>query len=460
MSVESLRSRIAAGENETTEFKSTAHANVIGPAICAFLNADGGTVFCGVTDEGELVGVPDARAAAQALELSLKKTISPTPYLTADTVTIGGVEIVVLDVPKGSDPPYVRAGAVWVRSGLESRPATIEALRAMLRLQGESPERWERRLSPSMAEEDLDFDEVRATVREAEESGRFSFTEPADDRLVLKDLSVLAPLGITNAGDALFSTAPIRRHPQCRVQLLVFEGDKAGSEYADNRLFKGPMVRVCRSVVDAIEATNSVRSRFLAGSLQRVDQPAYDSDAIREGVVNAFVHRDYEAYSGGLKVSVYRDRIEIWNSGTLPQGLKPIDLRRDHASILVNPDIAQVFYLRGFMERVGRGTELIAKASKRLGALPPQWRDSGTGVTLTIYSSHRQPEPRREPNARQRALLASLEIGEVISLRDYQRRFAGSISERQARRDLDDLVKNGYIEVLGAGPSTAYRRDR
>lgn len=460
MSIESLQARIAAGENQMTEFKTSADVEVVGPAACAFLNAEGGRIFCGVTDEGRLSGVPNAVAAARKLELTLKRSISPTPYLTADAVTIEGTDVVVLDVPQGSDPPYVHGGAVWIRSGVQNRPANIQRLRAMLQSQGEAIERWERRLSPSMTGEDLDIDEVRATVREAEESGRFSFSKPADDQLVLKDLSVLLPAGFTNGGDALFSQAPMRRHPQCRVQLLVFAGEKSDSEYLDNRTFKGPLVRACREVVAAIESTNSVRSIFHAGALQRWDQPAYDPDAIREGVVNAFVHRDYEAYSGGLKVSVYRDRIQIWNSGTLPEGLKPSDLKRDHPSILVNPDIAQVFYLRGFMERVGRGTELIAKASKRLGATAPQWRDTGTGVMLTIYSSHREQEVQRSLNERQRALLGTVAIGDMISLREYVSKFAGTISDRQARRDLDELVKAGYVEVVGAGPATAYRRDR
>ena len=460
MSIESLLGRIAAGENATTEFKRSPEPDVVGTAACSFLNAAGGTVFCGVTEEGELVGVPHAEAAARRLELELKNAISPTPYLTADAVRIGETEIVVLDVPEGRDPPYVHKGAVWIRSGGESKPATIQKLRAMLQAQGEAEQRWERRLSPLMTEEDLDVDEIRATVREAEESGRFSFSNADDNRLVLKDLSVLLPFGFTNAGDALFSRAPMRRHPQCRVQLLVFADEKSGAEYLDNRVFEGPLVRACRDLVAAIDPLNSVRSVFRSGEIQRVDQPAYDADAIREGIVNAFVHRDYEAYSGGLKVSVYGDRIEIWNTGTLPQGLKPADLRRDHPSILVNPDIAQVFYLRGFMERVGRGTELIAKNSRRLGAAAPQWRDTGTGVTLTIFSSHRETASERPPNSRQQALLDALSVGETLALRDYVSAFAPGISDRQARRDLDELVRWGYMAVVGAGPSTAYRRDR
>ena len=157
-------------------------------------------------------------------------------------------------------------------------------------------------------------------------------------------------------------------------------------------------------------------------------------------------------------MSVYRDRIEIWNSGSLPEGLTPSDLRRDHDSILVNPDIVQIFYLRKWMERLGRGTEFIVRASKRLGAPPPQWRDQASGVTLTIHSAHAQRPGRATPNSRQAALLSALGIGEAISVRDYVAQFGMGITDRQGRRDLDDLVRSADLIVEGAGPATVYRR--
>jgi ATP-dependent DNA helicase RecG len=460
MSMESLRSRIAAGENKTTALVESAQLDSVGPIVCSFLNSDGGTVVCGVGAEGDIVGIERAAISeARNLELELKKAISPTPFVTAGAAGVEDKDIIVLEVPQGLDRPYVFEGAVWLRSEGRSITADSDALRAMLQSREVSSERWERQLSPIMAEDELDLDEIRATVREAEESGRFSFSDPSDTRLVLKDLAVLLPPGFTHAGDVLFSRTPARRHPQCRVQLLVFGGEKTDPEYVNNRTFEGPLVRTCRELISAVEATNMTRSVFRPGEVQRVDQPAYDADAIREGVVNAFVHRDYSAYSGGLKVSVYTDRIEIWNSGALPEGLKPSDLRRDHPSILINPDIAQVFYLRGFMERIGRGTELIAKASRRLGAASPHWRDSGNGVTLTLFSSHAR-QNRLVLNRRQQSLLEELAMGNAISLREYVHRYGEGVTDRQGRRDLDELVKSGKLTVEGAGRSTVYRRER
>lgn len=458
MNADALRKLLAGGEDATLEFKSSARTDAVGRAACGMLNAQGGTLVVGVGDDGRPVGLKNAQDVARELELFLKDRISPRPVLATHVVELGEIECVVVEISKTPDGPYVFEGGVWLRHGVETRAATSSELRALLSAEGE-PERWERRISPLMTDDDLDNDEVRSTVREALQEGRFSFSDPDDTRLVLKDLSAVAPGGYTQAGDALFGRYPGRRHPQCRAQFVVFAAAKSDGEYLDNRWFEGPLVRVCTELAGAVNAASPRRSTFEGDDLRRRDQPAYDALAIREGIVNAFVHRDYSAYSGGLRVSMYPDRLEIWNSGSLPVGLTTRDLRREHPSILVNPDIAQVFYLRGLMERLGRGTEFIATASRRIGAAAPTWKDAPTGVVLTMFSAHRTVE-RQDLNTRQRSLLDALEQGEALPLREYLARFAGSITDRHGRRDLDELVKGGFLVVEGAGPSTVYRRKR
>ena len=90
---------------------------------------------------------------------------------------------------------------------------------------------------------------------------------------------------------------------------------------------------------------------------QRITRPTFPSNSLEEGIVNALVHRDYASSSGSVSVSVYPDRLEIRNSGRLPKGLTAkMREMAQHASILINPDISHIFYLRGLTERVVRGT--------------------------------------------------------------------------------------------------------
>lgn len=460
MTVDTMKRRLSDGEDATVEFvRDLRSPGLIARTVCAFMNGEGGTIYCGVDKKGKAVGISgDAEAVARKLEFDLKKLISPSALFTATAAAVDDRELVIVDVPQGKDRPYVVEGGVWLRRGAATKPADITTLKAMLREQADTPERWERRLSPSMTMDDLDIDEVRITVREAEELQRFDFSDRRDDLAVLMDLAVYSGSGFTQGGDVLFSRAPSRRHPQCRVQYVRFAGDKADDVYQDNRTFDGPLVRVCNQLIEAISAASPMRSVFVAGEARRLDQPAYDLTAVREGIVNAFVHRDYSAYSGGLRVSVYGNRIEIWNSGRLPEGLTPGALRREHPSILINPDIAQVFHLRDLMERIGRGTEKIVKASKRIGAPPPQWRDSPTGVTLTLFAATPTASGKSvELNERQNQLLLDLQPGETISPREYQERYAAAVSARQARRDLEELEGLGWLRREGQTRSIVYR---
>ena len=87
--------------------------------------------------------------------------------------------------------------------------------------------------------------------------------------------------------------------------------------------------------------------------LYRLDRPAYPWPAVREAIVNALVHRDYSAFDGGMSLAIYDRRIEFWNSGHLPDEMTVDDLRIAHPSRPTNPDIAQVCFLYGLMERLG-----------------------------------------------------------------------------------------------------------
>jgi ATP-dependent DNA helicase RecG len=458
MSAEALRARIAAGEDESTIFVSGVdNLEKLGRAVCALLNTHGGMIVCGVRD-GAPVGLAKINDDTIAeVENHLRQAISPLALFMVNSVDLDEHRLVVIEVPQAKDRPYVVDGGVWLRAGGQVVAADIATLRQMLRGHADTPLRWERRISTTMTYEDLDIGEVRATVRDALKSKRSTFGDDDDELILLSQLAAYQPSGFTHGGDVLFSRNPGLRHPQARVQLVVFSGDKTSDDFTDNRWLEGPLVRVCRELLAAVGALNAVKSSFEETGNRR-DRPSYDARALREGIVNAFVHRDYAAYSGGLRVSVYPSRIEIWNSGRLPETLTPGAMQRGaYESIPTNPDIAHVFYLRGMMERIGRGTELIMGTSKLLGAPSPVWRDASTGVTLIIYSANAAPELAEPLNRRQEQLLADLAPGQTMTLKTFHERYAADVSERQARRDLVELVRRSVLRQEGRGPSTIYR---
>jgi ATP-dependent DNA helicase RecG len=128
------------------------------------------------------------------------------------------------------------------------------------------------------------------------------------------------------------------------------------------------------------------------------------------------------------------------------------DLKSSHHSRPHNPGIAHVFFLRGFVERIGSGSIRMVEECRRAGLPDPQWREDSGGVSVTF----RRGLVSSDLNERQRTLVQALQPHETINSAEYREKF--EVSERQARSDLSGMVEHGYLRRIGAGRATQYER--
>ena len=446
------------GKPARTEFLASAEPmDAVARAVCAFLNTDGGVVIAGV-DESRKPNGSATQAQADALHKFLRKSITPSVlYDVAFDGTSGG-SVVTVNVPAGPDRPYVFSGAVYLRKGKDNPPATASDLRELVESSRESSARWERQASVGMEVEDVDRTLLNETVRKAQDRRGVSFADSNDPLATLRQLSLLQSGQLTNAADVLFGKHVARRHPQTRLRAVCYATDRADN-FVDEQLYEGPAFKLLEDAIAFIRRNVSIAAEFREGQLPRDTKPKYPFNALREGLVNALVHRDYAAFSGSVSLSIYPDRVEIWNTGRLPRGLSPRDLLlASHPSILVNPDMGHVFYLHELMERVGRGTYKIAQECRDLGLRVPEWKNDGAGVRLTMFAGSAAASGASELNDRQQKLLDTLKSGESIGAAQYVERFGQGVTPRQARRDLTDLESRGLLVRHGAGPKTTYKR--
>lgn len=431
----------------------------IAQSVCAMLNSKGGTVFVGVDEKGHVIG-DISEHNLKRVQSFLHEQIIPQVLFTVNLDKVDQKNIISVDVPEGNDQPYVFNGTVFVRSGgtTRTRVANAETMREMVERRSHETERWERRIADSLEISELDVELINEMVRRAQDRRGYRFENPNDLLTVLTDLSLSRFGQLTNAADVLFGRRVAMRHPQTRLRAVRFETDR-GDTFIDEQLFEGPASVLLEEAMTFMKRHIPIRAEFKPGQLARESRPEYPFYSLREGLVNALVHRDYASFSGGVSVSIYPSRIEIWNSGHLPKGLTPKKLQASiHDSILVNPDVSYVFYLYELMERVGRGTFKIVQECREMGMKLPEWRDAVSGVRLTFYGSADRLAAAIRTNERQESLLKTLSIGERIKTLEFFNRFGGGVSERQARRDLKELEEYGYLERIGAGPTTAYER--
>ncbi|WP_044302183.1 ATP-binding protein, partial [Rhodopirellula sallentina] len=224
----------------------------------------------------------------------------------------------------------------------------------------------------------------------------------------------------------------------------------------DDRQLDGHAFDLLDSAMQFLEDHVKVISEVTSSSMERKKASEYPMVALREGIMNAIAHRDYAGFDSGMAISVYPERIEIWNSGRLPEGWTPSRLSRPHPSMPRNPDLCQVLFLRGLVERIGSGTLRILEVCRSSKLPKPRWSSDITGVTLTLFNG--KPLSTLNLNQRQIELLNALETGQKLKPRDYYSQRGGEASQRHLQRDLSELMAGGWLEKKGKGPSTTYIR--
>lgn len=454
-----LERQIKKGESkELVLLRSSEDHERITTHVVGLLNSGGGSVALGVDDSGNPLGLSNPVDSAHRIALYLRKMISPRPLLSVTAEEAFGLQIILIEVPGGRDMPFLYDGRVFLRRGKATVLADAEDLQEIFQRQTPEAVRWERRASPTLRIEDLHHEQIETTVQKALAEGRFRFTDSGSTETVLGELGMLSGGVLTNAADVCFGQKPATRHPQVRLRAYAFQSDKRGDEYLDQDDFNGPLANVLASAVAFLQRNASTAAMFLPESIERKNVAAYPAKAVREGLVNALAHRDYSSFSSGASLLVYPDRVEIWNSGKLPEGWKVSKLSKNHPSIPRNPDIANFLFIRSLMEQVGRGTQRMIEDCREAGLPAPTWRVDEDGITVTLYSLTSRNAPAADLGERQLRMLKELKAGETIRLREYIQQFASDVTERQAQRDLHELREAELLRLEGGGRSAHYVR--
>jgi ATP-dependent DNA helicase RecG len=450
-----IRTLLRQGESETLEFKTaTADQITIAKTICAFANTKGGTVIVGVTNHGEVQGVKDADQRNMMLRKEVRNLISPQPYIASAVVEVSkGKKVIVLEVPASEDTPYTCQNRIFVRQAGGTVEAGGDVIRQLITERHPKYMRWERQLALGSTLGDLDSKEILLTARIGAETNLADFGPSFTAHSVLEELGLVDGDTVSNGAIVLFGNRPSMRMPQTRIRAVRYSGS-GRDNLADNRVFEGNAFALLKKATSFLEAHVPVQSAIPTDRIRRKEAPAVPFPAVREALLNAVAHRDYAAQDGGIIISVYSDRVEIWNSGSLPEGMSPSDLKTMSVSRPHNPDMAHVLLIRGYMERVGSGIQRILAAFRLQGLPEPEWKAMGGGIVVVL----RWRKPQVEINERQRRLLKVLGSGEMVNITKYMKEYAKDVKERQARSDLRELVDLGYLQVRGRGRSTEYVR--
>lgn len=447
---------VAQPESKTLEFKRdlSSLTNVL-KTIVAFANTAGGVLIIGRSSDGELYGIEDPFAAEEQLANAVANNIYPSILPEIAIATVEGKNLLVVQVAHWKGPFYLKKegapGGVYIRLGSTSRPANPDTLAEMKRQ--ESYSSYDQEPLISLNEGDLDESQIQEVF--AKKGKSIDQQKMVSLALLAEDNHRLVP---TIGGLILFGKEKqrLRYAPDAQVSCARFRGvDK--THIIDRFEETGTILDAVESVPKFIARNTRLAANITA--TRRVDIPEYPPLAIREALINALVHADYTIKGLHTRISIFDDRLEIFNSGMLPFGYTMEDFFKG-VSRPRNRVVARTFRELDLMEEWGSGYRRIVSECEKGGYPYPVWSESATWMVVTFYPHPETalPEKTRDnqlTSRQERILNIVLERG-PLSASEVENQLRESISSRTVSRELAYLRNLGLILSVGQGASTRW----
>ena len=319
-------------ESQTIEIKSAEHGcpTRLFDTLSSFSNQDdGGIIIFGIDEKDNFAikGVYDAQDLQKKVTEQCKQ-MEPAVRALFTMCEIGEKILVSAEIPgvDVSDRPvfYKGVGRIkgsYIRVGESDEPMSeyeiysYEAFRKRIRDDIRIVEGAKIQL----------FDEKRmAEYLSRVKSERKNLADNVSDDEILELMGVTSDGTPTLAGLMTFSKYPQTYFPQLCITAVALPGTEMGEtgtdgeRFIDNKRITGAIPDMLEEAVEFVR-TNSRTKTIIDDNGKRVDKNEYPIKAVREAILNALVHRDYSIYTENtpIRIEMYRDRMEVTNSGGL-----------------------------------------------------------------------------------------------------------------------------------------------
>ena len=394
MTIDDIQRLIQNDETRTLELKKTTGELKDGMrSACAFLNTAGGWLLFGIAPTSlQILGQQVTESTRREIAHELTK-LEPSIDLPVEYVDIPGREgfqviAIRLDGASFGEVPYTYDGKPYLRveSTTIVMPRDIFEERLMRSRLKHYP--WEGQICEDITIADLDEQRIRGSVRLGVERGRMPATSLTDttERLV-EELKLTKKGQLKNAAAALF-LRDTRDFPQFLLRMARFRGtDKM--EFIDNQ-------RAYGNFFDLLDAGMAFFFKHLSLSgkivgFMREEKLEIPAVALREALTNALCHRQFHSPSGSVGIAIYDDRVEIENTGHLPEELTVETIKTNHQSFAQNPLIADILFKTTFLENWGSGVSRMMEACVEAGLPEPKYGTNGLFVWITFYRTTSKP---------------------------------------------------------------------
>lgn len=374
-------------ESEILEFKAEEGADprrsleMLADAVVCLANAEGGEIVFGVangrTGTDAFAGV-SAKSTVDVVRRGIFDRTRPSLSVPVSEVHEGPSRLIVITVPKGAVYYANGAGTATRRVGTECRPFPPEEQRQAMAARGLYD--WSAELT-DVGYEALAAEEITRARRLLQLAGREDLAR-SDERKLARDLRLANSRGrLTRAGvlllgerDAIAAVVP---NHGFAYQYRASPGSESSARFRSQR----PILAATEVLLDAVAVRSRVHPLSASGGVQ-IQIQDYPSDAVRELVVNALVHRDYEL-AGAVEVEHTPDSLTVTSPGGLVFGVTPTNILT-HPSTPRNRLLLETVTALQVAERTGQGIDRAYRELLRTGKEPPTISDDGYEVRVLV----------------------------------------------------------------------------
>jgi len=414
--------------------------------ICGFANANGGKIIIGKNDNGEIAGLKNTKKLLEDIPNKVRDILGIV--VDVDLCKTGKGDFIEIAVESQPFPVNYK-GQYHYRSGSTKQELKGAALdKFMLQKKGK---KWDGVPVPKVSIDDLkkdtfDFFKKRALQKHRIEEDALTDT----DEYLLENLQLKEGNYLKRASILLFHPNPEKYVTGAYVKIGYFKTD-------DDLLYQdevhGNLFNQIEKTIELL-FTKYIKAIISYEGIHRIETYEYPLEAVREAILNALAHKDY---SSGIpiQISVYDDKLMIWNYGQLPEDWTVDKLKIKHSSRPFNPDISNTFFRAGYIEAWGRGTIKIIKRCKEFGLPEPLFSNDGFDFWVVFRKDIYNTEYLKTLNLNERqvkAVIYTKNNGKITN-KIYQE--ICDVSKGTATKELNELINKFKILTrkgnVGAG---------
>ncbi len=356
---------VTTGENVGVEFKEK-YTDTIGKTICAFSNTSGGKIYLGIADQktdkkaaDRVVGIERAEDAIERVE-DMARSCDPAISVSCREIQLSSTRhcVVMIDVDESEHKPHQYKGVFYKRVGSRS----VKMTRADVLEVKDSY--FDNKICPDFNyKRDFDIEKFHSFLEASDFRG--SRNNPMQ---LLENFGVArkgnGSISFRNAGVLFFAKDLSRFHHHAAIRCTRFRGTDKG-RLSSTKTFNRDLLSSIEGAMIFLHDHLKLEYRFSPQSMRREEVLEIPQLALREALINAVTHRDYQHQGANVTVEIFDDRVEVSSYGGYPKGLHEKNF--GSASRRRNPLIAKLMQRAKYVEEAGTGIPRMRDLTEETG---------------------------------------------------------------------------------------------